>query len=221
MILPKQTARSHIDKQIFLYHDYTFTCICQEIYWWTISNDLVEGIALKHFRQSPRATRTRKMVSGGSNYSSSTLGTLIRGVREHTLTLSRWAAAPSQWCSTRHTWTGIPSPPSRPSYKLCQWLPYLPRTERCWLFCTRQLRSLRWQKTEPGSSAMSKLVTTQHKEISFATGLRNFPPREKGIIINSEIIQRSYLSKLHSQNSGQHSARKNTSTIVNPLCPPE
>lgn len=94
------------------------------------------------------------------------------------LTLSRWAAAPSQWCNTHHTWKGIPSPPLRPSYKLCQWLPYLPQTEQCWLFCTRQLRSLRWQKAGPGSFAMSKLIATQHKEISSATGLRYFPSRE-------------------------------------------
>lgn len=101
------------------------------------------------------------------------------GTTHTELTLSRWAAAPSRWCSTHHTWKGIPSPPWHPSCKLCQWLPYLPQTEQCWLFCARLLRSLWGQKAGPGSFIMSKLIATQHKDISSTTGWRNFPPREE------------------------------------------
>lgn len=145
---------------------------------------LVRGTALKHLRWPTQPALTRKLVSGGSDKCSSPLEPTSGCQRKapHTqsqLTLSRWAAAPSRWCSTRHTWKGIPSPPWHPSCKLCQWLPYLPQTEQCWLFCTRQLRSLWGQKAGPGSFIMSKLIATQHKDIFSTTGWRNFPPREE------------------------------------------
>lgn len=138
--------------------------------------------ALRHLRWPTQPALTRKLASGGSNKCSSPLEPTSgcqRKVPHTELTLSRWAAAPSRWYSTHHTWKGIPSPPWHPSCKLCQWLPYLPQTEQCWLFCTRLLRSLWWQKGGPGSFIMAKLIATQHKDISSTTGWRNFPPREE------------------------------------------
>lgn len=113
----------------------------------------------------------------------------VRG-RYHTqsqLTLSRWAAAPSRWCSTRHTWKGIPSPPWHPSCRLCQWLPYLPQTEQYWLFCTRQLRSLWGQKARPGSFIMSKLTATTQRHLLHYLD-EGTPLQERKGVINAQFF---------------------------------
>lgn len=185
MVLLKPEAHSHANKRIFEYHGYTFMCLCQEICLSMTSNDLAEGTAPKTFQMTHLAYSHEeagfmwlKLIQQHFGNPHQRCQRRIPCTHSH-LTLCHWAAAPSQWRNTRHTWKGIPSPPLHPSYTLCQWLPYLPQTEQCWLFCTRQLRSLRWQKAGPGSFAMSKLAATQHKEISSATGLRNFPPRRK------------------------------------------
>lgn len=176
MILLKPAAHSHTNKQIFDLCAYNQ----RDVDGWPAmpgGRDSTLTSQMTHTACSHKDTGFRWL-----NKCSRSPHQDVRG-RHHThtqsqLTLSRWAAAPSRWCSTRHTWKDIPSPPWHPSCKLCQWLPYLPQTEQCWLFCARQLRRLWGQKAGPGSFVMSKLIATQHKDISSTTGWRNCPPRE-------------------------------------------